>query len=158
MANQHTDSIAKGPAQAEIEMLLPKVVAHAPGEAVEMLAPYPNEFVAKMLTLLNPALAQDVLERFPSERRQKIVAAAPPETRQQWVRDEAFPESTIRRCHEGHHVASLSGLSGVRAARQIDRIDPWTNVVRSRSRRAQFAGWHDGWFGKRRTLEYTMAA
>jgi Mg/Co/Ni transporter MgtE len=113
MANQHTDSIAKEPAQAEIETLLPQVVAHAPGEAVEMLAPYPNEFVAKMLTLLNPALAQDVLERFPSERRQKIVAAAPPETRQQGVRNEAFPESTIRRCYEGHHVASLSGLSGV---------------------------------------------
>lgn len=63
-----------------------------------MLAP--NEFVAKMLTLLNPALAQDVLERFPSERRQKIVAAAPSEMRQQWVRNEAFPESTIGRMME----------------------------------------------------------
>jgi magnesium transporter len=100
MANQHTDSIAKEPAQAEIETLLPKVVAHAPAQAVEMLAPYPNEFIAKMLTLLNPALAQDVLERFPSDRRQKIVAAAPPEMRQQWVRNEAFPESTIGRMME----------------------------------------------------------
>lgn len=58
--------------------MLPKVVAHAPGEAVEMLAPYPNEFVGKMLTLLNPALAQDVLERFPSEGRQKISARNAP--------------------------------------------------------------------------------
>ena len=98
MANQHTDSIAKE--QAEIETLLPKAVVHAPGQAVEMLAPYPNEFIAKMLTLLNPALAQDVLERFPSERRQKIVTAAPPEMRRQWVRNEGFPESTIGRMME----------------------------------------------------------
>lgn len=95
-----SESIAKEPTQAEIEALLPQVVVRAPGEAVAMLAPYPDDFVANMLTLLNPSLAQDVLERFPSERRQKIIAAAPPETRQQWVRNEAYPEGTIGRMME----------------------------------------------------------
>ena len=93
-------SAASEPTQAEIEALLPNVVAHAPGAAVEMLASYPNEFVAHMLRLLNPALAQDVLERFRSERRQKIIAAAPVETRQQWVRNEAYRERTIGRMME----------------------------------------------------------
>ena len=100
MASGQTDSIAKEPDHAQIEALLTRVVAHAPSEAVEMLKSYPDDFIANMLTLLNPALAQDVLERFRSERRQKIIAAAPPETRQQWVRNEAFPESTIGRMME----------------------------------------------------------
>jgi magnesium transporter len=93
-----TDSTA--PARAEIEALLPKVVAQAPNQAVEMLSPYPDGFIANMLTLLNPAQAQDVLERFPSERRQKVIVAAPPEIRQQWVRNEAFREGTIGRMME----------------------------------------------------------
>ncbi len=46
-------------------------------------------------TSLNPALAQSVLERFPSARRQKVIAAAPPAIRQQWIRNEAYPENSI---------------------------------------------------------------
>ena len=80
---------------AEIKALLPKIVARAPRAAVEMLQPYPDEFVAKMLLLLNPALAQSALERFPSERRQRIIAAAAPATRQQWMRNEDYPGNVI---------------------------------------------------------------
>ena len=83
---KHTDEIAA---------LLPALVETAPTEAVNMLAPYPDEFAVQMLALLNPAAAQDVIERFPSERRQKIMAAAPPETRRQWMRNEAHGEDTI---------------------------------------------------------------
>ena len=64
--------------RAEIHALLPTLVARAPGEAASMLDHYPDDFVAQMLASLNPALAQSVLERFPSERRQKIIAAASP--------------------------------------------------------------------------------
>ena len=56
-----------------------------------------------MLTLLNPALAQDVLERLPRERRQKVITAAPAATRQQWMRNERYPEHSIR-------SAGLQGL------------------------------------------------
>src|ERR1041385_6257464 len=82
-------------ASAEIEAFLAKIVARAPKVAVAMLSPYPNHFVVKMLTLLNSAQAQDVLEHFPAERRQKILAAAPPETRNQWIHNEAYPERSI---------------------------------------------------------------
>ena len=94
------DPVATEPTQAEIEALLPQVVARAPNEAVEMLKPYPDSFVASMLTWLNPSLAQDALERFPSERRQKIIAAAPNEMRLQWVRNENYPEGSIGRMME----------------------------------------------------------
>lgn len=81
--------------RAEIHTLLPTLVARAPGEAASMLDNYPDDFVAQMLASLNPALAQSVLERFPSARRQKIMAAASPPIRQQWIRNEAYPEDSI---------------------------------------------------------------
>ncbi|HKS31925.1 MAG TPA: magnesium transporter [Chthoniobacterales bacterium] len=91
-----TNSIAtESASSAEIEALLAKIVARAPKAAVNMLSPYPDNFVAKMLMLLNSAQAQDVLQHFPNDRRQKILAAAPPETRNQWIRNEAYPERSI---------------------------------------------------------------
>ena len=81
--------------RAEIHALLPTLVARAPGEAASILGHYPDDFVAQMLASLNPALAQSVLERFKSERRQKIIAAASPEIRQQWIRNEGYPENAI---------------------------------------------------------------
>jgi magnesium transporter len=60
-----------------------------------MLKDKPDEVVAELLASLNPALAQSVLERFRSERRQKIIAAAPTETRLQWIRNEAYPQKAI---------------------------------------------------------------
>ena len=78
-----------------LKMLMPALVETAPTEAVNMLAPYPDEFVVQMLELLNPAAAQNVIERFPGARRQKIMAAASAETRRQWMRNEAYAPDTI---------------------------------------------------------------
>ncbi len=91
----HADETADHATRAEIRELLPTLVARAPGEAASMLDHYPPDFIAQMLASLNPALAQSVLERFKIERRQKIIAAAPPETRQQWIRNERYPENAI---------------------------------------------------------------
>ena len=90
-----TESTASQNTDKELEALLPQVVARAPAEAVNMLSSYPDDFIASMLTLLNPSLAHDVLDRFGSDRRQKIIAAAEPAMRQQWVRNEAYPDSSI---------------------------------------------------------------
>ena len=100
MSLDGTDPVTKEYDSAEIEALLAKLVVHAPDEAVEILKSYPDKFATDMLTLLNPALAQGVLQRFPSERRQRIIAAAQPETRQQWVRNGNFPEGAIGRMME----------------------------------------------------------
>ena len=77
------------------DALLLGIVEAAPVEAVKMLQPYPSEFAVQMLELLNPALAQDILACFPSDRRQKVLAAASPALRQQWMRNEAYPEHSI---------------------------------------------------------------
>ena len=80
---------------AGVKTLMQSLVETAPTEAVKMLDPYPDEFVVQMLELLNPAAAQDVVERFPGARRQKIMAAASVETRRQWMRNEAHAADTI---------------------------------------------------------------
>ncbi len=94
-----------------IQALLPLVIEKAPREAVQMLAHYPPEFAAQMLALLNPAVAQDVLHETPSERRQKVLAAASPETRRQWMRNEAYPEQTIGHMMEAPLAVYLPGTT-----------------------------------------------
>ena len=64
--------------RTEIKALLPALVHRSPGEAARMLQDYPEDFIAAMLGSLNPALAQSVLERFPYDQRQKIIAGALP--------------------------------------------------------------------------------
>jgi magnesium transporter len=81
--------------RAEIKALLPEVVERSPREAMKMLAAFPDEFVASMLTLLNSRKAQRVLECFPLERRRKVMAAATAPVRQQWARNEAYPKDTV---------------------------------------------------------------
>lgn len=83
------------PPRAEIKELLEKVVARAPGEAAKMLVAYPDDFIADMLTLLNPAQAQRVLARLKSDRRQRVMAIAPAQTRQQWARNDEYRENTV---------------------------------------------------------------
>lgn len=88
------------PSDPAIKSLLPELVDRAPGEAVRLLKEHTDEFIAESLSFLNPRFAQDVLERFRSERRQKIIAAAPVETRLQWIRNERYPEKAIGRMME----------------------------------------------------------
>jgi len=60
-----------------------------------MLARQSDEKISAVLTLMNPAQAQRVLQRLPSERRQKVMAAAAVPLRQQWVRNEAYSKDTV---------------------------------------------------------------
>jgi magnesium transporter len=113
------ESPAKEPAHTELELLLPKIVAHAPSEAVDMLSSFPDDFIANMLTLLNSAQAQDVLDRFPSDRRQKIIAAAPPETRNQWIRNESFPDGSIGHMMEPALAVFQSQTTIAEATREL---------------------------------------
>jgi magnesium transporter len=98
--NGTTKEIASGAVreiEPELRDLFIKVVERDPRDAVQMLEPYPDEFVVEMLELLNPALAINILQRFAPPRRQAILATASPETDQQWMRNQTYPERTIGR-------------------------------------------------------------
>jgi magnesium transporter len=64
-------------------------------------------------------MAQSVLERFKSERRQKIIAAAPPETRLQWVRNEGYPENSIGHMMEPALAVFRPGTTVAEATREL---------------------------------------
>jgi magnesium transporter len=98
--NGSTKEIASGAVreiEPELRDLFIKVVERDPRDAVQMLEPYPDEFVVQMLELLNPASAINILQRFAPPRRQAILATASPETDQQWMRNQTYPERTIGR-------------------------------------------------------------
>jgi magnesium transporter len=119
MSPTKEDEIADDPIHAEINRLLPAMVNRAPGEAARMLQDYPDDFVAGMLASLNPALAQSVLERFSSERRQKIIAAAPAENRQQWIRNEGYPENAIGHMMEPALAVFTPDTAVAKATREL---------------------------------------
>ena len=83
--------------EPELRELFTRAVERDPHEVVKMLEPYPDEFVVRMLELLNPASAVNILQRFDPPRRHTILATASVEGTQQWMRNQTYPERAIGR-------------------------------------------------------------
>jgi len=81
----------------EVRRLFATVVEKDTRDAVKMLTPYPDAFVEEIIELLSPAQRQAVLAAFPGDRRQLILANAPPENRRQWAQNDRYPEDSIGR-------------------------------------------------------------
>jgi magnesium transporter len=84
----------------EIRRLTQLVTERSPEEAAELLSPLPDATIDVVLATLNPMVLQDVLRAFPRARRELILAAAAPEYRRPWVRNDTFPEDCIGRLME----------------------------------------------------------
>jgi magnesium transporter len=108
--------------EPEIRMLFTKVVDRDPREAAKMLEPYPDEFVVQMLELLNPASALKILQRFDPPRRQTILATASPESTQQWMRNQTYPERTIGRLMQPPLAVFRPQTTVAEATEQIRRL------------------------------------
>jgi magnesium transporter len=65
-----------------------------------MLSAYPDATIVEVLQVLNPNKAQAVLAKFYARRHNTIIAAASPELRQQWLRNEEYPEGAVGRLME----------------------------------------------------------
>jgi magnesium transporter len=85
---------------ASIEHLAAEAQRRSPRDAAALLAAVPDNVVAGVLQSLNPALAQDVLDEFPAPRREAVLAAASPQQRAQWIRNDRYPEDSIGRLME----------------------------------------------------------
>ena len=59
-----------------------------------------DELAARALALLNPGQAADILERLPSERRERIFTAAPGSRGEEWRLDLRYPETSVGRLME----------------------------------------------------------
>ncbi|RPI23008.1 MAG: magnesium transporter, partial [Actinobacteria bacterium] len=76
------------------------VHALPPPEAADKLSGETDEIAARVLSLLNPGEAVDVLGHVPPERRDRIMAAAPGGRGAQWRIDLEYPESSVGRLME----------------------------------------------------------
>src|SRR5688572_18743751 len=83
-----------------IQALVPTVVETTPADVPKLLEDHKDELIVALLESLNPAMAQEILGSFPTGRRQMIMAAASPESRRQWTRNEAYEENSIGRMME----------------------------------------------------------
>src|SRR6185436_11016939 len=82
------------------EALAAEVQRRSPRDAAQLLGFSPAAMVVAVLQSLNPAVAQDILDEFPAERRGALLAAASPQQRAQWLRNDRYPEDTIGRLME----------------------------------------------------------
>ena len=71
-----------------------------PRGAAQLLAKVTDREAAGVLQSLNPAIAQDILDELPHDRRGAVLNAASPQQRAQWLRNDRYPEDTIGRLME----------------------------------------------------------
>ena len=127
-----TTAIPSGAArdiEPELRELFTKVVERDPREAVKMLQPYPDEFVVKMLELLNPAATQKILQRFDLSRRETILATASSETTQQWMRNQTYQERTVGRLMQPPLAVFRPTATVAEATEQIRRLAKKTIIT-----------------------------
>jgi magnesium transporter len=80
--------------------LTAEVQRRDPRGAALLLSTVDDRLAADVLQSLNPAVAQDILDDLPHERRGAILNAASPQQRAQWLRNDRYPEDTIGRLIE----------------------------------------------------------
>ena len=123
--SKSTTDIASGAVrdiEPELRELFTKIVERDPHEAVKMLETYPDEFVVKMLELLNPAAAMKTLQRFNLSRRETLLATASSETTHQWMRNQTYPERTVGRLMQPPLAVFRPTTTVADATEQIRRL------------------------------------
>ncbi len=96
---------------AVAQALIPTLVELPATEAVKFLEPYPADLIVIALELLNPAMAHEFLHEIPNNQRQKLMAAASPATRRQWMRNEAYADDSIGAMMEPPLAVYLPGTT-----------------------------------------------
>ncbi len=91
IANQ---SAEQAPPHFNLSEALAKRGAH---EASELLARESNQTIGSVLAEQNPGTADAILWAFPAQRRLAVLEAAPPEYREQWLANHAYPDDSIGR-------------------------------------------------------------
>lgn len=84
-------------AHDHVAKLEAEIAQRAVPEAAALLAPQPDEVIVRVLADLNPGTAVAILWTWAPALRERILAHAPAERREQWIRNQAYPEGSIGR-------------------------------------------------------------
>jgi magnesium transporter len=82
------------------DSLAEETLRRSPMDAALLLTDVSASTAADVLQSLNPAVAQDILDAMPLDRRGAVLAAASPAQRAQWLRNDIYAEDTIGRLME----------------------------------------------------------
>jgi len=96
MADVHATAAADAD-PARLAALREALTRSAPQEAAEALLEEEDARAADALAAVSPALAVEVLWKLPEAKREAVLRAVPPERREQWTRNQAYPEHTVGR-------------------------------------------------------------
>ncbi|MCB1009472.1 MAG: magnesium transporter [Acidobacteria bacterium] len=83
-----------------VDALLASVVGKSPDAIAKHLVTRSDAEIAGVLSELNPAIAIEVLEAYPNERRERIAAETPLGRGQQWLLDRQYPAGSVGRLME----------------------------------------------------------
>lgn len=104
---------------AHLNSVVDEITQLAPAEAEGLLDPLSHADAAKVITRLNPAIADDVLSAMDDERRLAVIAAAPTIDGQQWSANLSFPDDSVGRLMEAPRTDFSPDIN---VGETIDRI------------------------------------
>jgi magnesium transporter len=108
--------------EEQVKRLLAEVERRAPDEAMKLLSKEADALIARVLALHNPAMAVEVLLRFKEARRTAIMEAAPADRREQWARNQAYPEGSVGRLMERPVAVFATDLTVREAVEQLREL------------------------------------
>ncbi len=108
-----------GTRESELSLL---VLDLGPREAARLLAPLADGLIVRVLDAVNQGIAQQVLEALPEDRKQAVLAAAQPESRAQWLRNESYPEGSLGRLMEPPIAVFAPGTTIAGATERIREL------------------------------------
>lgn len=99
--------------------LVTEVEQRAPSDAVKLLEALSDRTVVEVLSRMNPSIALNVLLKFDAPRRQRLLVEAPQKCREQWTRNQAYPEGSVGRLMEPPAAAFSQDMTVQQA---VDRL------------------------------------
>src|SRR5574341_401364 len=114
---------APGPIdEDQLKKLAAEVTQRAPDDAIKLLDQLSDATIAKVLGLLGPSDALNILLRFGEDRRKAILLAGSPERRAQLIRNQAYPEGSVSRLMEPPIAVFGPDLTVTQAVEQLREL------------------------------------
>jgi magnesium transporter len=117
------------PADGRVSQLVETATRSGADVAYRALADESDDTVVAVLGRLNPAIVDKIVWRFPDERRERLMAAAPAEAREQWLRNHAYPEGSIGRLMEAPVAVFRPEHTARQVIAQLERLVKQTFVT-----------------------------
>jgi len=117
--NQSPSDLPVNSPSSPLSRLADEMVLLAPLQAAELLDPLPDAEAATVLSMLSPAVAEDIMLAMGDERRKTVIAAAPLADSRQWTANFTYPDDSIGRLMESPRAVFRPELT---VAEAIERI------------------------------------